>query len=593
MPLLRALCASRYGPRDMARLRRSLSMVAATLVLAAPAQALEVRQVLWGFDGRAVPGRFNPVSLLIANPGGQNFDGEVVLEESRGINVRDAEIAQAVYLAARQERWVQFQIFVQEGMEYRASWGRGAKENVEIPQPQSAAPARVLLTDPANPFAAAGGLRAFPDDLFPTSVAATDGLDAVALDYEPRWEAARREAFLDWLRRGGIVMVLQGANGAHPRFSEALAALNIEGDSARVGAGTVLRAKAARRDASDKLFLERDFPALELKTNAQAPIYDLEATLFQRLASLTRPEVSWALLNTFTVAYLLLVGPLHYRWGRRLDYRLAIAMFAGTVAVFGWLFALVGRRGYGESQTVHSLTIARALGGGRCDAMQWVSAFATRGAIYSLTHDAPANYYSAVPQNDSVRGRISNGRDGKFLADIPLYSTRPFVHRGVMQGDDTSVAVVKWEAAASKLSALELKPGPSFPKHVLEMAARYDERLYEMKKKDGHWVATIVGSERIDERFSDANVRPLTYRNFSPNETRDAVGELRALRPLLEARAIGGGAAFRQSIGERPQPEDQVQLWIFAAAPEGFHMRGKGFTKENGCVLYVQDVFRR
>ncbi len=573
-------------------LRLGPLIVALFFLLDLPARALEVRQTFWGFDGRTVPNRFNPVSILIANPSARPFDGEVALEESRGLNVRDAEVVQPVYLAAQQERWVQFQIFVREGTEFRLNWGRGPRESTEIPSPASAPPARVLLTDPANPFAGAGSLRAFPDDLFPTSVAVTDGLDAVALDYQPRWEAARRDAFLDWLRRGGVVAVLHGAGGAYPQFDEALAVLNIEGEWGRVGAGTVLRVPKTRRDAGDTLFSDRGFSAPELKKGQEPVIYDLEQTLFTRLASLTRPKVSWWLLNSFAFVYLLLVGPAQFRWARRLDYRLSIGLFLGTVAVFGWLFAVVGRRGYGESQTVHSLTIARALGGGRCDTMQWISAFATRGDLYTLRHESSASYYSAVPQSDGVRGRIFNGREGRFLIDIPLYSARPFVHRAVMQGDDTSVTVGKWELNGASVKEFTVSPGPGFPREVKAMHLRHGDYMYAMERKDAHWSLVASGSSSMSMAFGKDVLQPLTQSYFGESAEKLAADSLRAMLPLLQARAIGGTESFQQSIPQRPLPPDQGQLWIFARAPEGFRMRGEGFTKENGYVLYVQDIFR-
>ena len=130
-----------------------------------------------------------------------------------------------------------------------------------------------------------------------------------------------------------------------------------------------------------------------------------------------------------------MVGPVHYRYGRKIDYRVSIAAFLGTVALFGWLFSVIGRRGYGESQTVHSLAIAHSLGGARHDVTQWISAFATRGDLYTLTHEAPANLYAA-PSMEAINGRILNGKDGRFLADIPLYSSRQFVHRAAMTGDE-------------------------------------------------------------------------------------------------------------------------------------------------------------
>ena len=406
----------------MSRFRSLLPCLLVRLVLLADGAALEMRQTLWGFDGRVVPGRMVPLSVLMVNPGKSPFDGELTLRQLGGIGgTSGAPLSSPFTSRRRASAGAVPRLCGQHELQLRAVVGPRSKGAcADRRDLDGAARSRVSRAIPTT-LTTGGALKVFPDQLFPTTVAATDALDAVMLDYTPRWEAARREAFMDWLPRGGLVAVLPGRNGEFPVFTEQLDALNISGDSARVGAGTVLRAKVARREAGEKLFVERGFPAPELKQNQNVSVYNFEQTLFDRLARLTRPDIRWWLINTLTVIYLLVVGPVHYRWGRKIDYRVSIAAFLATVALFGWLFSIIGRRGYGESQTVNSLAIARPLGSGRYDVTQWISAFATRGDLYTLTHDAPAKLYAAVSM-EAVNGRIVNGKDGRFLADIPLYS---------------------------------------------------------------------------------------------------------------------------------------------------------------------------
>ncbi|MDQ3622497.1 MAG: hypothetical protein M3463_08425 [Verrucomicrobiota bacterium] len=568
------------------------------LSIAAGAGALEVRQTLWGFDGRVVPGRMSPFSVLLANPGNAPFDGEVVLRQLGGLGGHSgAPYVQAVYLAPRSERWVQFHAFMDSSAhEFALSWGRGAKERVELDAPAAGPPARVLLSDPDNPFAAGGSLKVFPDQLFPTTVAATDSLDAVALDYAPRWEPARREAFLDWLRRGGLVLVLASLNGEFPVFGEQLDVLNFSGDSARVGAGTVLRAKAGRRQAGEQLFAGRGFPAPELKQQKEVAVYQLEQTLFERLARMTRPNIHWWLINTLTAVYLLIIGPAHYRWGRKIDYRLSILAFLGTVALFGWLFSVIGRRGYGESQTVHSLAIARSLGAGRHDVTQWISAFATRGDLYTLTHRAPANLYAAVSM-EAINGQIVNGKDGRFIADIPLYSSRQFVHRAALPGDDPGVTIEAWEATDLHLQKLVLQAGPQFPKEVLEIRARFREGFFELQQKGdrlvlpGHARRQTFGEFLPRQRVQTHSYDPGLYA-ASMDGNKASLEVFRRALPLLYVRAMNGHAYFPQALDYPPMPGDVLELYVFARAPESFGLQGKGFARENGFVLYVQKVFK-
>ena len=557
------------------------------LALAAPLGALEVHETLWGFDGHFVPERFNPLSVLVANPGGTAFDGEIVLA-STGAQ-RGPEYVLPLYLAPHATRWVQFQVYTSiNAGEYALRWGRGAKEHYELEErPTAGPPACVQLRDADNPFASAGAMKSFPDALFPTTLAATDGLDAVVLDYGPRWEAARREAFLDWLKRGGTVHLLPAANGQYPVFGDVLEVLNGSGDVTRIGLGRVVRHQVSGRELSEKYLAEHGYPARTLRKTPSPVIYDLDALLLRRLSGLTRPAVSWSLIHLLTLAYIAAIGPLHYRYRHKFDYRLSIGVFLGVVAFFATALGVIGRRGYGESQTVHSLTMARALGDGRHDVTQWISAFATAGDIYTLTHAAPANLYAAPSDLDAAGTRILNGKDGRMLAEIPLYSSKAFVHRAVMTGDDTAVSVEQ-TPGKSGLRGLRLRPGPGFPKNFSEVRLRAEDSLYEMEMKNGALEVSGKQPESFTNSFSRTKLQPLTYENMAGS--RSGATSLVSVMPLLFARTLSVPEVFHESVPPRPLERNQLELFIVAPVPPSFCLQGKGFTRETGSVLYVQDV---
>jgi len=58
----------------------------------------------------------------------------------------------------------------------------------------------------------------------------------------------------------------------------------------------------------------------------------------------------------------------------------------------------------------------------------------------------------------------------------------------------------------------------------------------------------------------------------------------------LVAWTFGGAENLPNRSPARGLPVDQLQLFIYAPSPVGFHMQGKGFRREQGWVLYVQDV---
>jgi hypothetical protein len=322
---------------------------------------------------------------------------------------------------------------------------------------------------------------------------------------------------------------------------------------------------------------------------AQGPIvHDLESLFSQRLSSLTRPTVSWTVIHLLALAYIGVIGPLHYRYRRKLDYRVSILAFLVTVAIFGTLFAVVGRRGYGESQTVNSLTIARTLGGGRYDTMQWINAFATTGDLYTLTHDAPANLYGSISA-DAGTSRILSGKDGRIQLDIPLYSSRTFLHRAVMTGADATVTVEN-PGAGLTLSNLRLRTGPEFPKNFVEARLFADGSYYDLTLRDGVFQVTDKSPKTTSQNYWKETLAPYSYNNpYDQNRDKDAH---RQLMPLLAARTLAVTELFPQTVvppANLPQP---WKLCIVAPAPESFRLRGPGFERERGWVLYVQDIIQ-
>lgn len=566
--------------------RIALVAIALTLFVEVVASALEYKTHLWSFDGKAVPGRFNMLSVLVSQPGPKAFDGEIALIENRGIGSSvGAPLVQQIYVTPGTERWVQFMPFVTGEFGWTIQWGKGEKEKTTLDAPALGAPGTVLLIDSGSPFGQTQRLKGFPADLFPTSVAATDALDQIVIDQAPRWDAPRREAFMDWVRRGGVVHLIRGPSGI-PVFEGDLSPLNTTLTKERVGAGTVVRHDVTRSECSAEHLQAAGFPLRQTKdseTRISYAYFNFDQNVLKGLAALTKPEVAWWLLYLLTIAYLIIIGPVHYRWSRNVDYRIAIGGFLGTVAVFALAFIIAGRRGSGETQTTHSVALARALPGGRWDTMQWVSAFATSGDYYRLTHASPVNYYSATNDAEAVNGKVISGKDGHFDVDIPLYSSRPFLHRGVLPGPDFGVRIMEWTP-----DRLALQVGNGFPASAKEVWARTGDQLLRLKQDGNLWVwKRNDPSSAIDVFFTQESANTFNAREWNNAGLKfDA-----AFRPLL-ANCLGNVNGVQHRFTARPLSSDQLQLFVYAKAPESFAMKGKSFRGEKGWVLFVQDIFR-
>lgn len=574
------------------------------LAAAPSALALDVRQTQWGYDGLVVPGTFNLLSVLVSNSAPLPFDGLMELAESGPIGPRNTgpHVVVPCYLAPGAARWVQFYVFFDStsspaNAEWIVYWGRSRDDRYPLDAPKIGAPARVLLADPDDfsAHADAPRIKRFPDNLFPPTVTATDGLAEVVLDHVPRWEPARRAAFFDWLRRGGRAHVVPDAAGRRPAFTDELAALNTPGvEQERVGAGTVVYHAAPSED-----LLKAEPPAPTLETSANSRIYNLEETLLQRMGRLIAPHINWPLIWLLAALYLFAIGPGHYLWVKkaRRDYRLSLLVFFAGVTGFSLLFGYVGRRGLGERGKIFSIAWARALDDGHYDVMQWSNAFVTSGGDYRLTHPSAYNLYSDAGGSDGFANGALNGLNGFYQVDMPLYSSCGLVHRGVMAGDSTAATVKAWKTENDKLAKLSVTLPDEFSKARCRAAwARYRDRYYPLALKDGG--LEIAGNSiATDDFFKQEELYKAMGGYYGLGNEDEQEGEQKLFenceRAVL-ARIVGAPHTLPHYVDYHRPPEDgKIDIFLVTSrVPDTFRLTGCGAASEVGMVIYQRTLYK-
>ena len=574
---------------------RRAAIAALLLLLAVPTAAVEVAETRWGFDGRVVPQRMNPLSVLLTDTTGDGYDGFIELRKGDGVGQRTgAALVEPCYVAPFTSRWVQFYPYVSGEHE---TWSLAlGKRKVELPRPKTGAPATVCLSDSEEPFGRAAGVRSFPDHLFPTTVSATDALGAVLIDHAPRWEPSKRQALLDWVRRGGTVHVLLGKGGEFPQFTGELSVLNTEDPQTRMGAGIIVRHQARREEVDARFLSGRGFAPRAVKEGSGRGPWKLEDGIFQVLKRLVRPDHDWGFIYLTLLSYLVLVAPVNWLIGRKTrGFARPLGFFLLCVVVFGGVLSFLGRRGYGETATVSTVSYAVPVGDRDYDVTQWTDAFATNGDYYALTHPGAHNLYSTCQDFERVNGIIENGASGRFLVDIPLFSSRSFLHRGRMEGHDLGVELVRWKQGDGPLE-LDVAVGPGFPEDPLAMWALAGGNAYTLSRtNDGRLTASGRGSP-YDVFFSgDSMDLPSLYYDGMypdygelPKAPRAVFGRL--VKPLM-ARAIGGTEHSAQYLDGTPFQGDCVQVFVFTESPPGFGLQAEGLGNETGYVLYHVPLF--
>ncbi|QDT37339.1 hypothetical protein [Stratiformator vulcanicus] len=476
---------------------------------------LKVVDKIWGFNTRgrlqAVPNRFQPVSIRLQNTGTSAFDGEVALYRTNlsGQQI-GAKLIRQIYLSPGAERWVQFYVFALSGQErWALSWPDGQATFGPIDDVRTSV-AFLTPSDLGDGFGLFG--MVFPARLFPNDVAACESLRVAILDHMPaRWDERQRQAFLDWIRLGGEVHVLQGPDGEHPVFPGELSELNLPVSKSRIGAGVIYRHDKTAQVLNSRSWIEENLATSELTEQEETwrikeeqesdqrysphSFDDFNATsgVLANLKDMIRPEFNWGLIVLMSFAYLAVIFPGCFLMGKeRRDYRHTFGVLLGAVAIFGFGFFMVGRRGYDEQTSVRSLVVAEAMGDGEFVATQWSNVFVTFGGDYDITHEGDFRIYSTAQDAEKVNGTISFDDLGSFLVDIPPYSSRAFALRTRIELPGLDVGDVNPTGGGRQLA---ISIGEDFPDATGPIYAVVGRQLRSVSREPDRLVVASQGQK--------------------------------------------------------------------------------------------------
>lgn len=554
---------------------------------------LHVTKTLWGFNGDALPGRQALLTIEIENRGSREFSGEIFLKAGdNDLTQTGISHSNEVYLTPGQRRWIQFHPYVKNKYtKFRLTWGMDGIFDVGLPG--FGPPATVMLADVDGLGTAGARMRVFPENAFPTSLAALDQLHAVVMDHVPRWDSIRRTVFLDWIKSGGIVHLVLGADGKRPEFTEELVLLNKNEKAYRVGLGQVVFHELPRQEITEQTLAAAGYPGRTLKPRDDNYYYyqDINQVLLEHIGLRTKAEIAWHIIFVLTLFYIALIGPVYFML-RKKDYRFLLALFLGSVAGFSVLFMMIGRRGYGESQVTHTLTVAKVITPGRCSIKQWVNAFATEGGVYAFQHPTESRFYSAVSMQ-SVPGKAREGKDGALLADIPLFTPQPFIFQGVMKCSTPDVRIKKTHNDDGGTQEFDLEiPSIQSSAPPLMVMVRHRDQFCEMKlDADGTWKKSGVYQE-AEKLMSYDKWQRLDRYNFRRRNKQQAETAMNELWPALMAISENRDLYFdkNETLNHLPLPEDVLRVYIYTKAPTDLNPTATGFANGGGYVLYISDL---
>lgn len=598
----------------------------------AAAQRPEIRIVehIWGFDGRVMPGQFNPLSVLLDNLSDQPIEGKVTLRSISGL-VRDAGgvLVEPIYLGPTSRRWVQFYPWISDrSHSWRLAVESGDQtvlsESIDQSRPvldfgfgaddQEVSRHVAVILDSAgllNRMPTA--LRHMPAEVFPPYATAMSGLRVLFLDHVPDWETPRQEALLSWLKCGGQLHLLHDRNGLQLRFSAVLSPLNQPFPSFSVGAGRVVR-HALQREQLDESTVHplirrgRDVRAADSaqiapKNPAAASFFGtsdpaaIDNQLITGMRELTQPEHAWWLIFLLSLGYIALIFPGCWLLSqkRTLHFLTTYAAIAGLAVVFSLLFLLIGQRGYGESTVLHTVAVARSEDPTHWNCLQTNHLFVTSGDTYLISSENEQALFASGNTDEAVDAVIRSGNSGQFDVRIPPFSSQSILTRRRVTLPDWELSVRETEVLEDRLVRLVLSVGGEFPKGDLcEYLVLYRDQLYlGALTTDGTELRSGTPLQTLRD-FAlvrpDANPGGFLFGvAISPDDKRSDQERFYqdSRNALVHRSLLDDGIADPAEFLLQP---DRVRLMVYAPVPDSMQLTVSTSSRQEGRILYVRDV---
>jgi len=569
-----------------------------------------VEETRWGFDGKAQRATFTPLSILLVNPDAKPAGGKLKLLRITGMNKPvDVPIEFEYDVPPFEQRWVQvIPHVIDEYDSWYLAWGDAARERAEIPPPRLGDPAVVLLHNTRELPRSVGAIKRFPVDLFPPSVTATDSLDAVVLDTSPELQGARLQAFLEWIRRGGRVFLLQDDQGRYPQFPTALGALSTNADEFSVGSGRVRRLEKQAADIDPELLREtlmsrpptlrngRPDPQDLFSVYGGATGWDRHRPILSDLEAASRFYRRWWLIYPLSLLYLASIFPASYLVGRNSPkMRWFFATFLGAAAAFSVAFATLGRVGTGERNRIRSATIARQVSDNIFDVSQWAALGVIEGREFTVSHEASGRLYCTGSDEEQVNGAAIPGSSARLVVDIPPGSTRTVIARFRAESPPLQLKLDSLEFGEGRVQGLSVS-GSGMPESLISAYAAYRENLYPLNPvanllvADTHRpVMTSIYASALGE--FDQRTKSFGWGGMgsSPVDPEEKTQE--QLFEHLERRLIGNAFGLTNEVRRDSAitPPGQLRILLFAEDGKRFSISGEEFPDRRGCVLYVVD----
>ncbi len=591
---------------------------------------VRIADKVWGFDGRVMAGQFMPLSIELDNLSDEPLEAQATLKSVSGmIRESGSTATQSVFLSAHSRRWVQFYPFIfgsttswrlelrTEGkpitfdpIDQPRSVFHGGSLNPE--QEDHSLPA-VILDRPDARVKIPTSIKHMPEEIFPPYSTATHGLYALFMDHVPDWETPRQEALLSWLKAGGRLHLLRDQNNQTLQFSGVLAPLNDPFLEFHVGTGNVTRHDIQRAQLSKEIVTTAltppglsDAELDEIEKYKESSGYGASShtmnlteddDVFYELRQLTQPEHMWPLIFLLSLCYVGLIFPGCWILSRQrtLHFLVTYGSIAGLAAFFSLVFLFIGRRGYGESTSMHSVAVARCEDATHCSLLQFTTLFVTAGNTYTVDDKDHQTLLTSGTTDEYVDALITSGNNASFVSRIPPYSSQALRCRRRLSIDDWELTIASLRQQGDQLTELTISFGKKFPEGPeVKCDVLYGNHVaHTTIDRTRQTIRTSSNRELLRSYCGspdyDMGSGMMQNSNEFDDDGKDPVAAcFERMLPNLVRRSLVDDCA--NDVVQFRLPADRIRLLVYAPMSDEQQLTVNSEVRRVGRILYVRDL---
>ncbi|MDZ4816741.1 MAG: hypothetical protein SGI71_10785 [Verrucomicrobiota bacterium] len=551
---------------------RTLFIGVIVLMLPFTSRGVEVKEVVWGYDGGIIPETFNYLHVLIQNPTLENEEGKLIFTNGNSLQKYGAPISVKFFLSGGASKWVHVLFYINPDEE---TWNLSTQsgpilKEMELPTPKASKNEGIFLQARDDLTSPAVGLKRMSEDVFPLYPIGLDQMRSVVLDHTPDWDSTRKANFMQWLERGGVLHVLNDSVGRPPEFNGDLGPLNQP-----LGVETQLnlfRHALTKNEFHASILSQQELAAPLITLDYKTTIEELMNTL---VLDAVKPTFNWGIISLLVMVYFICAGPVAIHYGfKHKKYRKSLGYICSLSVVFSLAFILLGWQGPKKKCEVFSLLNAVQWSPGTFETTSYTGLAVGKGGSYTVRYRKPLLSAFAVLGFRQSGVLIHQGTESALAMDIPRMSTKYFMHKGIIKDQPYEFEIIKTDEPR-----LEVKLKADNPLGVMPVYQAWildKDSVIQLNPIKNHWVEK--------SRITKTEFFALNHTSFERqfNQTQKITPLMdRAMKLMISQNVFG----FNGKIQNYQPPPPGLLLLVISDIPEAMKLDPSVSAKETGRAL--------